>query len=60
MSRGKRGTCNYRMMTFRVNKENWMWLEHMRKAGYEKGVIINYLIHLERILDESYFEPEDQ
>ena len=59
MSRGKRGTCNYRMMSFRVHKDNWSWLEHKKKQGFEKGVLINELLDLERCTDSTYKEPED-
>lgn len=60
MSRGKRGTCNYKMYTFRISKENLKFLEWaaaMRENT--KGQQINEFIESIRNYRPDYQKTEE-
>ena len=49
MSRGKRGTCNYKMYTFRISLENLKYIEwYSKKNGLTKGQSINNIIDFDK------------
>ena len=57
MSRGKKGTCNYKMMTFRINLENLKYLNWREKYhNISKGISINRILEWRRIIDGTYQE----
>ena len=59
MSRGKRGTCNYKMYTFRISIKNLKYIEWFSKMnGLTRGQAINQIIDVdagrEKRLEELY------
>lgn len=62
MSRGKRGTSNYKMYTFRISLENLKYIEwYSKNTGMTKGQAINNIIDSDRDQKTRYDDeiPDD-
>ena len=60
MSRGKRGTCNYKMMTFRISIRNLKYIKWLgEQTKQTKGQAINSIINYIRETNSTYHEKEE-